>query len=227
MKISDKTFELLKNYSAINKSLKVAAGNTLSTIAEQENIIATASVEEKFPKDFAIWDLSQFLGLFSLFRQGEIEFKKDHMILSSGATKAKYVYADPGMVTTAPAEGVKIDDYEVETEITKDDLKKLLNGANQLNLEEIYIRSESGSTSIEAAAVNPKNPTSNEFIVHLGDKAPKDSRFNFIVRVENIKFIPNDYTVSLALQVLKFAAKDGSVQYWVAPEDKSKYEAKA
>ena len=61
MKLSDSTLTLLKNFSNINQSLLFKEGNSLRTISVMKNILAEATIDEEFPKDFGIYDLNQFL----------------------------------------------------------------------------------------------------------------------------------------------------------------------
>ena len=61
MKLSEKTFTLLKNFATINNSVLVKQGSKLRTISIAKNILAEATVNEEFPRDFAIYDLNQFL----------------------------------------------------------------------------------------------------------------------------------------------------------------------
>ena len=57
MKLSDKTIKLLKNFSSINQSILFKEGSKLRTISVMKNILAEATVDEEFPKDFGIYDL--------------------------------------------------------------------------------------------------------------------------------------------------------------------------
>ena len=61
MKLSDKTHTILKNFAGINNSILVKQGNQLRTISVAKNILAEAEIEEDFPREFAIYDLNQFL----------------------------------------------------------------------------------------------------------------------------------------------------------------------
>ena len=45
MKLSDKTFSLLKNFSSINQSILFKRGNTLRTMSVMKNILAEADIE--------------------------------------------------------------------------------------------------------------------------------------------------------------------------------------
>ena len=225
MKISDATKELLKNYATINHSLKVEAGNVIRTISAQKNILAKATVSEKFPTDFAIYDLNQFLGLCSLFEDGEIDFGEKSLSIKEGAAKANYTYTDPSMVKTAPNKEISDVDFEVKFEITKEDIRKILNAANQLNLPDVVVRSVKDSTEVEVVATDTKNSTSNEFVRTFKDAGvDKDAEFKFVFKTENIKFLPKDYAVSIASKgISNFKDKGGVVEYWVATESGSSF----
>ena len=73
MKLSEKTVNLLKNFAGINQSILFKKGNKLRTMSVMKNILAEAEVEEEFPKDFAIYDLVQFLNGVSLYTNPQIE----------------------------------------------------------------------------------------------------------------------------------------------------------
>ena len=102
MKISEQTIEILKNFATVNPSIAFKAGNKIRTVSEQKNILAQATVAEDFPKDFAIYELNQFLGLASLFENGEFDFGDNNVTLSEGKTKSRYTYTDASMVTSPP-----------------------------------------------------------------------------------------------------------------------------
>ena len=74
MKLSDNTKEILKNFSEINPNLKDYIRKEIKTISTMKNILATVSVEEEFPQDIAIYDLSEFLGMLSLFNKPTFDF---------------------------------------------------------------------------------------------------------------------------------------------------------
>ena len=61
MKLSDKTINLLKNFSTINQSILFKQGSRLRTISVMKNILAEATITEELPQDFGIYDLGQFL----------------------------------------------------------------------------------------------------------------------------------------------------------------------
>jgi hypothetical protein len=158
MKISDTTFDVLKNFSTINQSLAFKKGSTIRTVSEQKTILAQAKVEESFPVDFAIYELNQFLGLSSLFEEADFDFGQSQVTLKEGTAKANYTYADPSMITTPPETNIDLPTVEVQFKMSKSDFRQVFNGANQLGLPEVVVRGVEGR--IDLVATDTKNPTS-------------------------------------------------------------------
>jgi hypothetical protein len=219
MKLSDVTFDVLKNFSTINQSLAFKAGNVIRTVSPQKNILAQATVSESFPKDFAIYELNQFLGLVSLFDDADLEFDTNNMVIAEGTAKANYTYADPSMITAQPPEkNIELPSVEVQFKMTKEDYRKVQNGANQLQLPEVVVRGRNGI--VELVATDTKNPTSNEFSRSVGENG---ADFQFIFKTENLKFLQMDYDVEISSKGIAHFKGEG-VEYWVATEAGSSYE---
>ena len=115
MNLSNETVSVLKNFSTINQNLVIKGGNSLSTISAQKNIVAQATVKETFPKDFAIYDLNEFLAALSLFEKPDLEFRDDFVVITeNGSTgkSLKYWYSDPSVVTS-PTKEITMPECEV------------------------------------------------------------------------------------------------------------------
>ena len=76
MKLSDNALAILKNFAGINNSILVKQGNKLRTISVAKNILAEAEIKEDFPRDFAIYDLNQFLNGLSLHQDPDLDLIK-------------------------------------------------------------------------------------------------------------------------------------------------------
>lgn len=217
MKISDTTFDVLKNFSTINQSLAFKSGNVVRTVSPQKNILAQATVSESFPVDFAIYELNQFLGLSTLFEDPDFDFGSAQVTIKEGGAKANYTYADPSMITTPPEKNIELPSTEVSFRITKEDFRKVLNGAHSLQLPEVVVRGKDGTISF--VATDTKNPNSNEFSAEVGTT---EESFQFVFKTDNMKFLQDDYAVSISAKGI--AHFEGSaVQYWVATEANSSY----
>jgi len=81
MKLSDITLSLLKNFSTINQSIVFKQGSKLRTISVMKNILAETTIGEEIPKDFGIYDLTQFLNGLSLHHSPQLDFSNDFFFI--------------------------------------------------------------------------------------------------------------------------------------------------
>lgn len=66
MKISKRTLDILKNFSAISENIYIPAGNKLYTIGKSNGVVAEAIIDETFDSPICIYELMSFLGVVSL-----------------------------------------------------------------------------------------------------------------------------------------------------------------
>ena len=221
MKLSDKTFDLLKNFAGINQSILVKEGNKLRTISVMKNILAEAVIEEKFPKDFGIYDLNQFLNGINLYQSPELDFVNDgHVTIREGKSRSKYFFADPNVIVTPPDKSITLPSEDVCFLLDTKQLDKLLKAAAIYQLPDLSVVGEAGV--VKLVVRDKKNDTSNDFSVVVGET---DDVFTFNFKVENIKIIPGSYEVVISSKLLsRFVNKNFDVTYWIALEPDSSFE---
>ena len=216
MVLSDSTIAILKNFSVINSSLLVKPGNVIATVSPQKTVMAKATVPETFPKQFAIYELNRFIGTLSLFKDPELNFDiDDHFVrIVSGKSKTNYTFADPSMIVSPPEKDIVFPATDVETEISAEQLQKVIRGAGVLGLPDIVIAGEDNKISI--VATNMKNPTTDNYIIELEGQAPYD--FAAVFKAEHIfKLLPKNYKVSLTKKGIgRFVSDD--LLYYIAVE---------
>ena len=101
MKLSSNTTMVLKNFATINQNLVIKEGSELLTMSSMKNIVAKATVEENFPKEFAIYDLNEFLASLSIFKSPVLEFEEQYLTIKEEDQphkKLTYFYSDPSVV---------------------------------------------------------------------------------------------------------------------------------
>ena len=109
MKVSKETLEQLKNFATINTNLLVREGNRLSTVANSMNILSKAEVLETFPKEFAIYDLNQFLSLLTMSEEPELTFGDESVTVNTGYGQFQYFYAEPSVIKSAPDKEIEVE----------------------------------------------------------------------------------------------------------------------
>ena len=119
MKLSEKTLNLLKNFSSINQSILFKKGSSLRTISVMKNILAEAKIDEDLPLDFGIYDLNQFLNGLGLHQSPLLDFENDgHVVIREGKMRSKYFFADPSVIVTPPEKDITLPTEDVCFELS-------------------------------------------------------------------------------------------------------------
>jgi hypothetical protein len=209
MKLSENTFEILKNFATINPSLLVRPGNSIATVAPNRTIQAHAIVEESFPQQFAIYELSKFLGVASLFKEPEIEFSEYFLTMRSGRLSTNYTYADPSTIFAPPDREVNFPGADIEFNITADELRGLIRAAAVLQVPDISVTNVGDKIVMQSA--NIKTPTTDTYSIEVGE-TDKNFKMNFKVDVL-VKLLSKDYNVKISSRGLTVFSADNLVYY--------------
>jgi len=220
MKLSDQTLNILKNFAGINNSILVKQGTQLRTISVAKNILAEAAIDEDFPRDFAVYDLNQFLNGLSLHQDPDLDFSPDSYIsIKEGKRRVKYFYADPNVIVSPPDKEITLPSDDVHFQLDSSALEKLLKAAAVYQLPDLSAVGEAGV--VKLVVRDKKNDTSNEFAVVVGET---DKEFSFNFKVENIKIIPGAYDVVVSQKLLsKFTNTNCDLKYYIALEPDSTF----
>jgi len=221
MKLSENTINILRNFSGINNSIYVKKGNKLRTISIAKNILAEAEILEEFPRDFAIYDLSQFLNGLSLHKDPDLDFSEESYItIREGKRRVKYFYADPNVIISPPEKEIELPSKDICFHLENGSLIKLVKAASVYQLPDISVIGNAGA--IRMVVRDKKNDTSNEYSIVVGET---DTDFVFNFKVENISKIDSDqYDVVVSSKLLaQFTNKSKSLVYHIAMEPDSTF----
>ena len=221
MKLSDSTLTILKNFAGINNSILVKEGKRLRTISVAKNILAEAEIKENFPKDFAIYDLNQFLNGLSLHQDPDLDFNQDsYLSIKEGKRRVKYFFADPNVIISPPEKDITLPTEDISFQLDSASLEKLVKAAQVYQLPDLSAIGEAGV--IKLVVRDKKNDTSNEYAIVVGET---DKEFSFNFKVENIKIIPGAYDVVVSSKLLsKFTNTKYNLTYYIALEPDSSFE---
>lgn len=217
MKLSKETIGLIKNFAGINSNLLLKSGNKLATISAQKNVMADATVSETFP-DFGIYDLNEFLGAMSIFEDPELDFSDKYVTIKQGKMSIKY-FAAEASVLTAPQKAITFPTAEIEFNLTASMLDMIRKTSGVLRASDLTIIGD-GST-ITAVVGDKKNATGNTFSEPVG---ATDKKFTVHLKVENLKMLPGDYTVSVSSKKISRFKGAGDLVYYVAVEADSSFD---
>tara|TARA_R100001377_G_C3175365_1_gene104620 strand:- start:296 stop:961 length:666 start_codon:yes stop_codon:yes gene_type:complete len=217
MKLSNETKEVLKNFSTINQNLVIKQGSKISTMSAMKNIVANATVTEDFPREFAIYDLNEFLAVISLFTKPELDFKDDFVIITGEGSKDKvtYWYSDPSVVTT-PQKDISMPSNEVSYTLSSNTLSDIQRAASVIGAPDMVL--ENGNLKV----TDKKNGTANDYQTEVFDSNGSDYKFWF--KVENLKIIPGTYDVEMSeKKISRFKNSKLDLEYFIALEPESTY----
>lgn len=229
MKLSDRTFKVLRNLTSINRSIQFKQGSQLSTLSIQKNVLASTAIEEIFPRDFAIYDLDEFLKICSLSEDMDIdlEFENDNYVTIKGRnSKAKYFFADPSIVISPPEKMPELPTVDCEFDISIGQLRSLSQALSIYgNIDDFSIIGGNGKITIVVA--DRENKSSNTYAIKVGET---DATFQFNLKSENIGKIEQSpqivtgYHVEVSRSGVSRWVSSDDVTYLIALEPDSTYE---
>lgn len=226
MKLTPFFVEVLANFSTINSGMIFKPGNILRTMSQHKTILAQAEVEEIFESEFGVYDLSQMLALLSMNKASpEIEIEKESMVFVGlgGKGKIRQRFTDTKLILGAPDKNLKINTFEAEFTLDHDVFKWIFNASSILKCPHTVIRGEPGE-KMTMSAIDVKGQIVDSAQVTLDATARK--KFNVVFKNDNIKVISGKYDVSISKSGFAiFKHADKKLQYWIAIEGSSQFEA--
>ena len=191
VKLSKQTIEVLRNFSAINKSILIEPGKFVETMSVNKNIIAATDIREGIPEQMAIYDLPLFLGALSLFKSPTLFFPDSKkVVIYDEDTKGKttFYYSDPEIIGKVPEFNPDLPDPELFFDLPT-----------------------SNVFSLPLKKVTFNDP---------GQMTPERLNFCYCFKVENLKLLPGSYHVCISRRnIANFSSlSNSSLNYFIALE---------
>ena len=195
LKFSEKTLTILKNYSSINQSIYFNEGSTVSTISPSKFVMAYSNIDETIDTPFAIYELSKFLSVLSLFDNPDIFIKEHYCEIKEKNKSVTYTFCDPENIRVPPKLSLvesELSEPLVEFSLTEKEIKGILKGTSILRSPQIAIQSMDGKIVIKG--VNTEKPSDNSYSISIGDT---EDEFSIFLKVEFIRLMDGDYNVAI------------------------------
>jgi hypothetical protein len=219
MNLSKQTLSILKNFAGINGNIALKKGSVLTTISPQRNVVASVTVTEDFPEDFYIYDLSQFLGVLSLFSDPDIDFSSTVATIKEGKNSIKYYAADKSVLLLPPDKAIKFPGADVEFEFTAEQLTAIQKTSSVLSAPDLSIVGDGKTLTMKV--LDLKNNSTNNYEVEIGDTTEE---FVANITISNLKMINQSYKVELSSKkISKWTALDGDMTVYVALDSTSTF----
>lgn len=213
MRLSKETYNILKNFAALNSNILIQPGNVIKTMTAGKNIYAIAKVSEDFDVEIPIWDLNKFLGVVSMFNNPDLEFHETHVVISNGRSSVTYHYSEPSLLTV-PTSNMKMPAASITFDLEEQDLNEILKASSILQVTDLKLVGEDGTFYITLD--DASQSTSNSFKIVI-DENYSGKNFEGTINVSEIRFIPGSYTVELTDTIIsKFTHKNFDLSYYIA-----------
>lgn len=217
MNLSERSIQVLKNFSTINPSIQFREGNVLKTVSPNKTMMAKANLDSSIERTFAIYDLSRFLGVVSLFEDPEFELQENQLNINSTGRSVSYTYADPTTIVVPPENDLAIGECEVSFSLSQSQYIDIMKALGVMSFPELVVAGENGNLVIRAT--DTKNPSADKYDIVVGST---DTEFQAVFKAENIKLMPDDYEVSISSRgIANFKSED--VEYWISIEAHSQF----
>jgi hypothetical protein len=217
MKLSENTLTVLKNFASINSGVVLNPGKTQKTISPEKSILVEATLEDNIPTEFGIYDLNQFLGIFTFLKNPEITFNDNMVVLDDGELKFTFRGCSTNLIIKPPEKQLVLKDITTKFSLANATSQKLIKIATLSSLPNLSVVGKDGDLLLK---IHEKaNDTSNDGIMKIGDYAGKDFIATF--KTENLKLLPDDYNVEIqAGAFAKFVNVNNNLTYFIALETK-------
>lgn len=218
MNLSESTIQVLRNFSSINPSIQFREGDVLKTISPTKTIVAKAKLDDHIDSTFAIYNLSRFLGVVSMFDSPTYVLEEKKVTISSaGGSRVQYTFADPSTIVVPPDRELDIGEPDVVFDLAQEKFVEIMKAAGVLSLPDFVIAGEDGQIILRVT--DTKNKGSDKYDIVVGST---DKVFNAVFRLENMKILPHDYTVSISSKgISNFKTDD--LEYWICIESNSTF----
>lgn len=229
MKLTKPIITVLKNFSVINESIYISEINCLKTISTAGNIIGIFDLEESFPIQFAIYNLSSFLSVINLFdlNETDFDFKDKFVLITYKNNKIKYAYTEPKLIkgydTLKSAEIYKnFDKFDASFELTTDQITTIKKSGSIMDLSKMKIIISDSVKKIELTNQSFENTNQNYYEIQLETATGNgeilvDISTGPTRQVSSLEIINGNYEISfITNKMLKFKNKDAKLIYFVA-----------
>lgn len=223
MRLTPEVLEVLKNFSNINQSLIVKAGNKIQTNGPNGLRAYATDIGVDFPVDFAIYDLKKMLTFVDLIgTDSELQFgDRDITIGDRGSSKGlvRFVYSSPRVIKTLDPTSSYTPNMNVDYEIKLpwEIIKKLLKASGALGSEYMSL-SDLGVVKVFQPGAG--NGESFELEIDLTNSdEDDDTGFLFVLSVQNVKcLLPDDYTVLFDKRGISHFRGTKGIDYYIGLE---------
>ena len=226
MRLTDQDLQVLTNFSEIQKNFIFRKGNIATTVTGLKNIFAYYKMETEVPKEFAIYDLREFLNLYDLFDKPKLTISDDKVIFKDNRFTSEYSTTGMDWIFAPKDINNKLfnwNEFDYRFHLTANDIKDYYSCRRHANkLPDLTIENNEGYFSLKLHNTKSKTDPKLSFILNSSDRNKTNQQFNFDMKCENFnKILIADYDAEICgLGLIKLSNVNIPLTYWIALEPK-------
>lgn len=231
MRLSKSTIEILKHCAKINSGIVLNPTETdqetghstgkamyppgaVRTITSSKSVVFEASLNEVFPADTAIYNLSSFLAEVS--ETTEIEFTPERYLLRNGRSVTRFARSDRKLILMAP-KTLTVSEFDEKLFLHVDDLADIFKKGDKLPNVAFRCDGKNKPIYVERCDALGDNPAVRSFEC----KVPRNGSqsFSAMMRVTNALLLKGSYEVELSNRgASRWTWLNGKATLWIATE---------
>lgn len=212
LKFSQSSLEILQNFATINKSILFLEGKKQKLLSPTGGLYAEAEIDEEIPKQFGIYDLNKFLGIFSLFDTPNVEFSDSQVFLKEGSHDATFKFCNPILIKHPPLDkDVQPGEILMQISMDKELLKTVIKANSIYNQDSLSF--EGDGEKMIVRTMDTKESDSDGAMYELG---PTTKKFRYVLSALNLPMIADDYDVHFTDKMyVCFISKTRKLRYYI------------
>lgn len=214
IKLSPRTLSILQNFAGISPSIVLQPGKKLRIVSDAGTLIGTADIEEDFPNEFPILDVTKLLSILKVksFKECQLEFTDKKISLKGDHAELGF-WASAKELTVMPTEDIVLSAVDFQAEVSAETMDEFIRIGSVLSHKTAKLIAEGGKTFL--VATTPELENSNDFKVELGETDKPD--FTMPLDVSNLKMMSSGYIIRSCaeMELASFESTDGSLKYFV------------
>lgn len=220
--LSKETISLIKISASVNQNLVFRQdSNLIWSMSVAKNVVFKAEAEETFPVDFYIYNINEFLGALTLFKNPELDFTDRVVTITeagqSKGTKLRYG-ASAKEVLIYPTKQTSLPPADVEFNLTTEIIQQIQKAAGILNAPDLAVIGDGSSITLKV--FDKKNSAVG--VVDIPVSVTTDKKFQADIKIENLKLLVDNYVMSISFKGLSFFVSD-KMSLFVALETTSSF----
>lgn len=236
--ISKGDVSVLKNFSEINNSIVFFEGTTIKTCNESKSIIGVYNLKDedekdkKIVKEFAIYNLQEFVKVLSLFDEGcYLEFLEDNGLIdvkfSDRSNKMRYNTSKTEIVKkrfNVPETKFPLSDYQIR--VSEENIKKWKSVSKTFGFDYIRFNNVKNKATITVFDSSSGGNKNKDFYSEETTAFNASSDLDLYMRIDDLLILSGDYEIEVSSKnFCRFNNMDEGLDlsYYIALESKLRY----